>query len=69
MTDFRPVDLAAPQAPQLQASRWAVVWWVEGIRHERYCDDQALANAYAAGHHGRVVPLAALAPWPQKGGA
>lgn len=65
MTDFRPVDLAAPQ---LQASRWAVVWWVEGLRHERYCDDKALAIAYAAAHHGLVVPLAALVPWPDRPG-
>ena len=69
MIDFRPVDLAAQQVLQLQATRWAVVWWSEGIRHERYCDDKALADAYAASHHGRVVPLAALVSWPEKDGA
>jgi len=62
--DDRPVDLAAQPAQQLQPSRWAVVWWVDGVRHERYCEDHALADAYAAGHHGRVVPLAALVAWP-----
>ena len=64
MTDFRPVDLAAQQVPQLQASRWAVVWWCEGRRRESHFDDKALAIAYAAAHHGLVVPLAALVPWP-----
>lgn len=59
-----PVDLAAPQQEPLQATRWAVVWWIDGVPHERYCDDQALADAYAASHHGRVIPLANLAPWP-----
>jgi hypothetical protein len=48
----------------LQASRWAVVWWVEGHRHEANFDDRALADAYAVAHHGQVVPLAALVPWP-----
>jgi len=53
----------------LQPSRWAVVWWVEGHRRESHFDDQALAVAYAAAHHGQVVPLAALVPWPVKPGA
>jgi hypothetical protein len=64
VTEFRPVDLAAQQVPQLQASRWAVVWWCEVRRRESHFDDKALAVAYAAAHHGLVVPLAALAPWP-----
>lgn len=59
-----PVDLSAP-LQGMQASRWAVVWWIDGIRHERYCDDHALADAYAAGHHGRVIRLANLDPWPE----
>lgn len=53
----------------LEPSRWHVVWWAEGIRHERYCDDRALAEAYAAAHHGQVVPMAALVPWPRKPGS
>ena len=51
-----------------QPSRWAVVWWVDGVRHERYCDDRALADAYAASHHGQVVRLAAMDPWPKREG-
>ena len=45
----------------LQPSRWAVVWWVEGHRREAHFDDRALAEAYA-------VPLAALVAWPVKQG-
>lgn len=63
MTAGLPVDLS-PRPQELQACRWAVVWWVEGVRHERYCDDKALADAYAASHHGCVIRLAALDPWP-----
>ncbi len=50
----------------LQPSRWAVVWWVDGRQREAHFDDRALADAYAAAHHGQVVPLAALVPWPVK---
>ncbi len=50
----------------LQPSRWAVVWWVEGREREAHFDDRALADAYAAAHHGQVVPLAALVPWPSR---
>ena len=50
------------------ASRWAVVWWVEGHRREAHFDDRALAEAYAAAHHGQVVPLAALVAWPLNSG-
>lgn len=64
MTTSLPVDLSVPGGRIMLADRWAVVWWVEGVRHERYCDDRALADAYAAAHHGLVVPLAALVPWP-----
>jgi hypothetical protein len=52
----------------MEASRWAVVWWVEGHRREAHFDDHALAIAYAAAHHGQVVPLAALVPWPARPG-
>lgn len=62
-----PVDLSAQCAPQLQATRWAVVWWVDGMRQERYGDDHAAADAYAQAHHGRLVPLANLVPWPEHG--
>jgi hypothetical protein len=66
VTDFRPVDLAAQQVLQLQATRWAVVWWVDAQRRESHFDDRALAEAYAAAHHGLIVPLAALVPWPTR---
>ena len=46
------------------ADRWCVVWWTDGARHEAYFADHALADAYAAAHHGIVVPMVALAPWP-----
>jgi hypothetical protein len=62
--DLRPVDLSALDQPQ--ASRWAVVWWIDGMRQERTIDDRALADAYAAAHRGRVVRLANLDPWPEK---
>ncbi len=48
------------------ATRWAVVWWTDGQRQEAYFKDRALAEAYAAAHHGFVVPMANLAPWPEK---
>ena len=59
-----PVDLA--ESKYLVATRWAVVWWVDGIRQERTIDDRALAEAYAAAHRGRMVPMANLVPWPDK---
>lgn len=60
-----PVDLA--QQPALVASRWAVVWWADGVsRQETYFVDRALADAYAAAHHGIVVRLAALDRWPDQ---
>ncbi len=61
--DTRPVDLAAPAEPLLP-TRWAVVWWTDGVRHEFYSSDRAFAQAYAASHRGRVVPLTNLEPWP-----
>lgn len=51
----------------LQPTRWAVVWLCDGHSREAYFSDRALAEAYAAAHHGQVVPLAALAPWPVRG--
>jgi hypothetical protein len=60
-----PVDLADLSGIRpLEADRWAVVWWVEGSRHEAYITDRALAQAYAAARRGQVVRLAALDPWP-----
>jgi hypothetical protein len=50
----------------LQPTRWAVVWWVDAQRRESHFDDRALAEAYAAAHHGLIVPLAALVPWPTR---
>ena len=53
---------------ELQATRWAVVWWVDAlvVRLLLLGRDRALAEAYAAAHHGLIVPLAALAPWPTR---
>lgn len=44
--------------------RWVVVW---GARMEREAlfADRALANAYAAAHHGVLVPVVALVPVPE----
>lgn len=56
------IQLVSP----LEATRWAVVWWVEGARRESHFDDKALAVAYAAAHHGQVVPMANLIAWPVK---
>lgn len=52
-----PVDLSVPGGMPIQASRWAVIWWVDDVRHERYCDDRALAEAYAAAHREFVLSL------------
>lgn len=53
----------------LTADRWCVVWWVECSRREAYFQDHALAIAYAAAHHGVVVPMAALVAWPVRASA
>ena len=58
-------DVTIQLVSPLEATRWAVVWWVECSRHERLCDDRALAEAYAAAHQGYVIPLANLKPWPK----
>jgi hypothetical protein len=60
-SDITPLDLALPQ---IEATRWVVVWWIDGMRQERMIDDRALAEAYAAAHRGRMVPMANLVPWP-----
>jgi len=65
VTSGLPVDLALPPEP-LQPSRWAVVWWVDGQRQEAFFRDQPGADAYAYKHHGQVVPLANLVPWPAR---
>lgn len=44
-------------------TRWVVVWRSPELR-EAYFADHALADAYAAAHHGEVVPMVNLAPWP-----
>lgn len=55
----------APIQSAAVADRWAVVWW-SPERRESYFHEKPLADAYAAAHHGIVVPLLALAPWPGK---
>ena len=65
MSHGLPVDLS-PRPQDLQACRWSVVWWVDGHRCETPFADRPLAEAYAAKHHGRIVRLAALGPWPAR---
>lgn len=48
---------------QCRPSRWAVVWWAPERRETGFVD-RALAEAYAAAHHGQVVPMVALREWP-----
>ena len=52
----------------MDAWRWVVVW---GERWEREAlfADRALAEAYAAAHHGVLVPVAALVDVPRAAGA
>lgn len=59
---MKPVDLAP--SPALSADRWVVVF---GDRHqfEAYFSEKPKAERYAADHHGIIVPLAALGPWPR----
>ena len=44
--------------------RYVVVWSDSVERHETYIRERALADAYAAKHHGIVVVLANLSAWP-----
>lgn len=53
----------------IKPSVWCVVTWLDGtVERRTYIDDLALAQAYAAAHRGRLVPLAALVPWPSRPG-
>ena len=45
-------------------TRWIVVWG-ERMEREALFADRALADAYAAAHHGVVVPMTAAVPWPK----
>lgn len=47
----------------MPALRYCVVWG-QRMERESYFSDRALADAYAAAHHGVVVVLAAMSDWP-----
>lgn len=41
--------------------------WRDSVEwHETYIRERPLADAYAAKHHGIVVTLANLSPWPER---
>lgn len=46
--------------------RYVVVWRDSVEWHETYIREKPLADAYAAKHHGYVVTMANLSPWPER---
>lgn len=50
--------------PDGDPQRWVVVWG-ERFERETYIGDKALAVAYAAAHHGVVVPFVPTISWPR----